>query len=378
MALIFSFAEVETAVVLREVNTQWYSLFHALDTLLESKMNKRNPWMLPGDGDLKTWQDVALVFAKRLESSKWEETDNIDNAKVTGTQMPSRTVVARELLFDQKLPSSFVCINDGSDCDTQMCEHLHIFSAAGDFSMDLSTLETREELHHYEIVPLDGVETVVKLDGVKFTIPTSLVNQDQIEDVVVGRSCVYVHTLHRGYLVMARNNPHFHSSFFVRSCEPRAAGDLTVLENKDGYRLPDFDNRRLVKYSTGASPVALYNGSVWLLRKNRCLIPTFMDLNTPEKLYFRPDKAITGMYITESHYSQGSKARGSAQFVVGMTVSGVDVVDLAGGSTTTVTHHYGRPVPSKCFVGFDKGKFQAWCMYGKDYDLTIEKVENGF
>ncbi|KAG5356646.1 hypothetical protein CKK34_6014 [Yarrowia sp. E02] len=348
LALIFSFAEVETALALREVNTQCYSMFQSLDTLLESKMKKRNPWIRPGDGDLKSWQDVALVFAKRLESPKWVGTDDIDNAEVTGTLISKRTVVARELFFGHKLHPLFDCINDGSDCGTEVCEHIH-FSASGDrLSMNPWTLESRREQRCHKVMGFSGQKSIVlKLDGVTMTLPTSLFTLGEAEDIIVDRSTVCVLTRSLGCLIMPRSNPHVDFGLVVDSV-PHSAGDLTVLTQMEGfcslggYCLADFANQQLVKYTDSykAPPAALYNGTVWLLRDERCMIPTFMDLKTPKKLYYRPDKAIKGMNLSMQP-SQGSQARGSAQFVVGLTDSGMDVVDLAGGSDTAVTHQFG-------------------------------------
>ncbi|KAG5368535.1 hypothetical protein CJU90_0740 [Yarrowia sp. C11] len=382
VALILSFAEIETAVTLRELNTQWYSMFHTLEPVWKAKMNDRNPWIVPGDGDLKTWKDVALVFGKRLLSSKWQTTEDIDNVEVTGTQIPKRTIVGRELHFGQKLPASFVSMADNTTCRTLVCEHMH-FLVPGEshYSMDPWTLETHDEHERFQILSMEAEETVVEVDGIKVTIPTYLFDQGEVADVSVGRSTVYVHLRARGHLMMPRADPHFRLSFYVRSSEPREAGDLTVLKQGDGYTLADFGNRRLLKYtkSRKAAPVALYNGVIWLVRNKNCMIPTFIDLNTPEKLYYRSDRAITGMEIREPKSSQGSRARGSAQFVIGLTGTGLEIVDLVGGCVTSISHHYGYPEQSQCFVGFNEGRFQAWIMHEQDCHLTRRKTltDNG-
>ncbi|KAG5355417.1 hypothetical protein CJU90_4467 [Yarrowia sp. C11] len=397
MELIYSYAEVEAAVTLREVNTHWYSMFHTLDALLKSKMNERNPWIVPGDGDLKTWQDVALVFAKRLQSSKWEATDDIDSVEVTGTQIPKRTVVARELKFGEKLPSSFINMSDSPSCHSSLSERIHLTALGGiHFSMDPLTLETRDDNDRMKILSQDAEETVLEVDGVKITVTTD--DLELVETISVGQSSVYVHYRGGDCVMMPRDDPNFRHSSDISLSEPREAGDLTVLKDDDGYHLADFRNRRQLKYtkSTTASPVALFNGVVWLVRKERSMIPTFtvhrrsmiptlvnpkrsmiptfIDLKTPEKLYFRSDRAIKGMCFNEMQSTQCSKARGVAQFVVGSTDTGLDIVDLVGGSVTSISHRYGYPRDRRSFVGFNKGKFQAWSMNRKDFRLTIEKV----
>ncbi|KAG5358928.1 hypothetical protein CJU90_3649 [Yarrowia sp. C11] len=217
-----------------------------------------------------------------------------------------------------------------------------------------------------KILTREAEETVIEVDGVKITIPTHLFDQEGINIVCVGRSSVYVFFNDGSQLVMPRDDPHFRLSIDVGPSVPRGAGDLTVSKQADGYHLADFGNRRLLKYtsSTVCPPVALYNGVVWLLRE-QSMIPTFIDIKTPEKLYFRSDRAIKGMGFHAKSCAQGSKARGVAQFVVGLA----DIVDLVGGSVTSISRHYGYPDNCRCFVGFNKGKFQAWVIHEDEFSI---------
>ncbi|KAG5358547.1 hypothetical protein CJU89_5152 [Yarrowia sp. B02] len=65
MANIYAAADLETCVVLRQVSTKWYALFQLLDHMWSCKLRVRNPWMCPGDSDMKTWQDCMLAFVGR-------------------------------------------------------------------------------------------------------------------------------------------------------------------------------------------------------------------------------------------------------------------------------------------------------------------------
>ncbi|CAG82800.1 hypothetical protein B0I72DRAFT_144621 [Yarrowia lipolytica] len=387
VSFIYSFADVETCVALREVNTQWYSIFQHLDSFLKSKMNNRNPWMVPGDGDLKTWQDVALVFVRRLESEKWVEKDRIDNVEATSNGRPKKTVVGKKLKFGKKLPPTFTSMTDSSACESLVCEHMHILSGpAGDeFLMDPWTLQSRQHPEEYEFVSQNSEETVIKLQGVEITIPSFVFRQRIILDISfhLGRSTVYVHLHGGGCLIMSRDKPHYgHALTILEPYSAYDAGDVSVSKQTDGYHLANIANQSLVKYtsSTSAAPVACYNGIVWLnLREMKCLVPTFIDLSTPGKVYYRADRIITDTELMENRCSQGSKSRDAAQFLVGMTARGLDVVDLVEGTVTAVSRHYGKPDQALCFVGFNQGQFQAWCMHHKDSHLTRERIlaENG-
>lgn len=70
--------------------------------------------MVPGDGDLETWQDVVLVFVKRLESGLWTKTDILEKAELKGNNKPKKFVIGKELKFGEKLPPSFVSLMDSS------------------------------------------------------------------------------------------------------------------------------------------------------------------------------------------------------------------------------------------------------------------------
>ena len=71
MTFVYSYSDLETCTNLREVSSGWFSAFRQLEPLLKEKMQKRNPWITPGDGDLITWADCVLVFVARLKNPKW-------------------------------------------------------------------------------------------------------------------------------------------------------------------------------------------------------------------------------------------------------------------------------------------------------------------
>ncbi|KAG5354417.1 hypothetical protein CJU90_6832 [Yarrowia sp. C11] len=92
---ILSEADLESCAQLRQVNRFWYSFFHESESLLEYKVRKRSPWMSP-NGELKTWADCALVFAKRLASNNWTEIDDLHDFPMADLA-PVRRFQVREM-----------------------------------------------------------------------------------------------------------------------------------------------------------------------------------------------------------------------------------------------------------------------------------------
>lgn len=114
---IYTFADLETCVSLRQVNSEFYTLFQHSEHLFQHKLALRNPWMQPGDSIL-TWKDCVLVFVARLIGPS---TTNAPHTIVVPEKQEQRdTVVCFELELDEKLPSHFV----GMQPDTNMCSQV--------------------------------------------------------------------------------------------------------------------------------------------------------------------------------------------------------------------------------------------------------------
>lgn len=109
MRLVYYLLPLETCVILRQVSTAWYSVFHDSSDILSNKLHQRNSWIRPGDGDLRTWQDCVLVFVQRMKNAKWTWSRDLDIADISSdNKSPQKTVVATEL--KTYLPSGFTRI----------------------------------------------------------------------------------------------------------------------------------------------------------------------------------------------------------------------------------------------------------------------------
>lgn len=394
VSLIYSSADLETCVALREINSQWYSVFHNLDELWKTKMGERNPWMMPGDGDLETWQDVVLVFVKRLTSDLWKRngtsTSN-DNMDVTGANNdnPRKTVVAKELKYGEKFPSTFVPLTDSSACDSGTCEHMHVLGihTQRKYLMDLWTMESRRHPEEFDVVSRGQEETIIRLvrEDVEIILPSFLFTQNILFtfSVRLYRSVVCFRIEGGGILVMPRDKPHHENAVtFLEPHDLFEVGDQFFSKQSDGYYLVNFTNKTQEKYysisdSTKAFPAASYNGLIWLqVPEKKCLVPTFIDLQARdgEQLCYRPDRTIMGTSFGVTRCSHGSKSRDLDQFVVGFSETGTDVVDLVEGTITHVRSFFERPGINQVFVGFNKGIFQARCMYRKAVFRTRNRI----
>ncbi|KAG5358836.1 hypothetical protein CKK34_5131 [Yarrowia sp. E02] len=115
MEMVFECADLETCVALRRVSKAWYACFNDIEEMLRDKLEIRNPWMKPGDVDLKRWADCVLVFVSRKLSKKWEQRtgplpDSWNKTGKSGTT--SSPVVGMEMDFGEPLPPDFLPLSD--------------------------------------------------------------------------------------------------------------------------------------------------------------------------------------------------------------------------------------------------------------------------
>lgn len=118
MLAIYSYCDIETCCILRQVNTHWNSVFYEMEALLHSKLALRHPWIVPDGQDLKTYADCVLVFNARL---KWPHVDDIDTLRmfpVEGTA--SKPVPTVPLEQGETLPATFSTFRSGTTVLTVM------------------------------------------------------------------------------------------------------------------------------------------------------------------------------------------------------------------------------------------------------------------
>lgn len=358
--------DLETCVVMRQVSTDWFSVFQHADPILKTKLKERSPWMTPGDGEMETWQDCVLVFVGRLNSGKWKTSDRIPCPFKTGEATQRQCLVSFDLAIDQKLPADFRSILDDCGCLTYMCEHLHIGDDRDSLVMNPWTLESRRHDEPYKIVSMGETMSIVRFDDTDITFPTWLMKKERdIGGIFFGRGLVSVAMRDKkmivfprdmsdgtGYLVHEIGDDHCHF------------GDMYMSRKGHDFSLADTEGKRMVEYASalvpGTVPQAFFSGLVWWTVKNRLLLPTFVDLKSPGKVYYREDRCIE--WLSEpKDFAQSSRSRDSSHLLVTTNGHEQEVINLYTGIVTSV-----RPVALsdqfQQFMGFRDGKFQSYCM----------------
>lgn len=387
MAMVYDFADLETCVVLREVGPVWYSVFHQVD--LRSKLVDRNPWMRPQEddnGDFRFWSDCVLVFVARLK--KWQWVDSMEDITVPeGTVQSRRTIVASKLEPDEHLPLDF----KGLNTDVAGLAHSDLVAIIDEDKWTWS----KNASCAFQLIYHDDTATVLqcKDKGVDLivTLPPEI-KPDIIwpaRSITITESFVMVGTLELPHRIFAvpLDRPHYDHGFwfdadyaFCRELGGGGGGSSTststgvivqpyILDdprNRLMCRILDPDTKEMIDYAWIAphdsGPISLYNGLFWCLKEvsNRTclLIPTFVDFDSPGRIYYNPEKIFTDL---PNSTTDGS--RGMTQFLVSPRENGCQVVDLASGIVTDVNPALDfeaakyRVVVG--FVGEDPSVFQA-------------------
>lgn len=392
MSLVYEYADLESCVSLRQVNSHWYNAFNRNDDFWRLKMRARNPWVEPGEADLKSWVDCVLVFCARL---KWPSVMSLNDISVDEKKSERKTVVGFELGLNEKLPINFTGMMPIESGCTVACDHFFAMAAweTQEFIRDLWTLSSRPKDEPYEIVAVDDEEgTVIKYRDVVITMPPSIKPADIVPfsglntPVHLGTMIVTVELQDGRMISMPRDNAHYEKGYIFNGAGASLfqIGNVHFARETPGlihraavyrYRFADFESKQMVEYGAGrhAYPVASYNGLVWwhLLKGPRSLVPTFVDLQSPKRVYFLPQRAITG--VSHNLFEQSCISRISSQFVVALSDTGIEIVDLDTGVITAVTGPSDWPA-ARFFPGYWNGKFQTRCMSEEVVQATTELV----
>lgn len=385
MSMIFSFADLESCVALREVNSEWYSIFQQMDLAFSSKLKQRNPWMQPGDADLQTWRDCVLVFAARLKT--WPTTFKLDNIEVPEKEEKRETVVAFRLKHGERLPHNFTGMQPSlSDNCQQACGHLHANSKPVGlrFTYDLWTLQPIEGV---QVVRVEGDTTVVKKLGVEITLSTTMMPTEGSNlRVKVLKGSIFVYLDETTALAMPRDKPPFKNGFtfdFMEDDRVSECGNVLIRKSHrrqsdiPEYSFADFETKQMIFYPTPTSqvPTGFYNGLTWWLNQpHSTLVPTFVDQDSPDKIYYNSSKSITG--VSPRGFEQTCRSCDSHHFAASHNPGGLDaeIVNFATGSITSIIPPLGWPSDSgsiRVIPGFLNGKFQARIMCDDDIAKTI-------
>lgn len=396
MTMIYDCADLETCVNLRETSSAWFHTFHRMD--FKAKLARRNPWITPQD-DLGSWSECVLVFVARLKT--WPSADSIDNISIPA-KAPSRKkmLVAVELESDEKLPTNFSTIL--GDAAYGIVEHLEVWTSDNErhsYLRDPWTHESRDMMadKSFDVVTLDEDKYVIRCKGLEITLPPSLAEAaEEMQLIRVYEAFVFIELANDQAYIVPRDKPHFNSGLLV-DCPDGSlfeAGGVvyehTETPEKGTFRLRLYDpeTRTMVDcaHNTGqyTANAASYNGLIWWVRQledGECAVfPTFLDLASPGKMYYHPEKGVRGAH--SEFVFQCSRARGMGQFVVSKPFddgcervrSELQVVDLAAGVITDILPPSGWPRTTfeskKVFIGSVEGdqtepSFQARIMSEK-------------
>lgn len=383
LAAIFNACDLETCISLREVDSAWYLLFQRSDSALRQKMAVRNPWIKPGD-DLRTWRDCVLVFVTRLKT--WKSAKHLDNIKIPRKKVPRKTVVAFRLGRDEKLSPNYSIMADSHSCPYS-CQHLHFYAEDPEhcFTRDPWTLETANESDSNAVVYIDGDKTIIKGEGdVCVTLPTASIRPEHISSpspLEETESYLMVKLKNGKRYAMPRDKPHFDYGIEItldHNLDVSEVGGILVCGNMNTsteFFLADFESRTLKRYAAKGEfwLEAFYNGLIWVKKFRDVMIPTFVDLKDPQKVYYSATKAISAVSVADARQCSRSRA---SQFVVGVGLyaNETGIVDLARGIVTIVQPpHTGFDDEERAtFVGWLNGHSQARMMHPHDVP-DIEK-----
>ena len=251
-------------------------------------------------------------------------------------------------------------------------------------------LWTHEAPPDHKIVPqlINAYEEEMEYtygDGTTLILPVDFLDdfgRHRLPEVIEGSAIIRART-HGHQTVLLRRNSLKYYEFYDGIVYPTSGsspfdieiGDqvmtrttyTTLEQTTNNYSLASFEYQEMISYTSTASalPVAFYEGLVWWNMNLRSLIPTFLDLESPGKVFCRRDKIIRGPDLY--HAKQGSKSRNSSQFVVGQSIIGLEVIDLMTGIITSVEGpgdwDWCKKMKTRFFPGFVNGSFKSRSLF---------------
>lgn len=394
-SMIYSLADLETCVALRQVSSDWYDSFAQIEPILAAKVTKRNPWFKPGDGDVTTWADCAL-FVGRIKT--WTAVDTLDKMSPSDSAAQMKTVVAVEMKEGICLPRDFqgMVAHEPEDCHHKLtCELFHSQDDNVSDFMNPWTLQQVKSIPYdasedVEVVRSNDSKTLVRYKGEKVVLPISVVDDEFFKVRVGPRTVMFLPQLETedemplvafssrykhdkrisASTTRSRESPlevQLEDTVIVRSSDEQDYGYYDTDEHDIEYRyeLLSWETNEMVLYafadSTKHVPVASYKGLVWWNLDNSTLIPTFVDLDNEGEVYYRPEKAINGHEQDHGSFVQGGSAHRTRRYVFGSLGNEVDIFDLETGIITSVAFPQGCE-GGRVYPGFVNGKFQPRCL----------------
>lgn len=383
---IYGHCDLESAVNLRQVSSSWYRGYNDAETTLKSKLNERCPWFLPS-ATLSTWADCALVFVSRLKSGKWKPFNTIEDAYIGKIPIPAfQNVVPLELKENEKMPANFEPLDNYNDT----------------FSVDLKILEVNDERYFVRVD--NETERVVDYKDMTFTLPPG--TKFTYHGYAVGPLKQYIQvSAHHSDFAFSLDKP-LHHDYAIKHRREHDIGHFFYTSHLPDHRsaydqrcyifFRDFYTDKLIQYGslTEATPAATHNGLIWWRRSVplemsysgniRNMIPSFMDLQTPEKVYVRQDRIDPEPDRGGNHWKECQNTRFMTKQNDSGDKQGTFLLDLETRIVTLMQSPYMSLDPTvklelnypdkkpTIFAGHVNGKFQAVYL---DYK-TVKKYED--
>lgn len=343
---IFSHCSLETSVALRSVSRDWYFLFSTLQMEHKRKLQKRNPWLVPGDCGIKKWSDCVLIFVAR---KSWPIRKEISEKYVEEKREMRKVVVAMELFEEEELPEEFEFWN-GETCESRVCGVSRDLNCISRDSTNACV--TCKPDYISTIVSVDANETVLKQGECQYTVPTELVPPLKCH---VTEKFIFV-TFKTESRVLSRDKPHYKDGITVEGeVEEKGGVVFTKKLTNTGYeyRFCDWSTNTMKPYPliTNYSIAACYNGLIWW-HVNDALVPSFFDLETPGVVHFDEKKSIT--LVSKSKWVQGDK---NSHFVFSEVAGGMEMVNLSRREVTEIVPPIGWEGGMKVVPGTENGVF---------------------
>lgn len=312
MSIIFCFAPVESCINLREVNSSWYSAFYESHQEMKwrAKLMNRNPWMRPGDPDLKTWADCMLVFGRRVKSDKWKLVNELEN--IPTPELPPKYKTVVEFKVDGEDVSQGILQGMLPDRDVD-CE-LH--------SEKKYLLSSNQKRPTHEVVYVGNDATVIKHNEVEIVLAPNI-RPDDIGFVQHGETTIKVFLKDGKVAAFPKETPHYYYGVvcgnmysneyeiggvfvsedrWMKECQFGLAPSFSQVRN---YYFADWNRRQMIELETAVwwgRPVAYYNGALWWgtrkkehYAKHETFYPIFIDIQQPNRgVYYRTDGAMWG------------------------------------------------------------------------------------
>ncbi|KAG5358936.1 hypothetical protein CJU90_3660 [Yarrowia sp. C11] len=366
---ILSEADLESCAQLRQVNRFWYSFFNESEALLESKVRRRSPWMSPS-GELKTWADCALVFAMRVGSKKWTETDLAVFPRGDFFS-PVRRFHVRELQWGLALPDDFRGLDARKNGCVDFSENRELLEVQGceelfDLKEGRPVKAMKCKIDRYrDATSLNEDDMVIMYKNLEIILPwKEVMDPEFVTDIAINKHTVVVTCMNDAtrdpfFMVFPIDKLHYNDATMLEAYGRVYEIGTVVVHQTDEEECVlyyyDMDTQKYESYGEYESvPVASYNGLIWWKEGESDyaddtlpVAPTFVDMDQEEESreFFRKDKTIyMDTYGERScvalKFSEFNQCSREPQFIFANQGSGMILLDLSGGTVTDLINIY--------------------------------------